>query len=233
MMSMERELTEYRALCASLGSLRENFIKKRQALLLLLEKTAERRLQALMLLAKANRLTRHLNGYQRQITGLSYHLGEIKTRIRAADSLVFMRKIEDVEILPGENLQGEFSPGEFSPETLLEAGPESLKRAELKRKGLVILGLIDRAKEKLLKLDFLELRCRELLLSINKALEAFRHEWKIIRKKIYPFGIFSLARRSWRRLLGNNYFFPRDLESISALGNMTGLVLKIADTKLA
>ncbi|MCL2472899.1 MAG: hypothetical protein FWF26_04405, partial [Treponema sp.] len=105
-------------------------------------------------------------------------------------------------------------------------------RAELRQKGLLILTMIDRAKRNLLQFDLLELRCRELILSINKALMAFHHEYRTIRRKIYPLGIFSLLLRSVRFLWGRTYFSLKDLGEVGALGTITGLVLKIADSQL-
>jgi len=103
---------------------------------------------------------------------------------------------------------------------------------ELKQKGLLLLSLIDDLRKKLLQLDILELRCRELMLSTDKAMEAFRHESRIIHRTIYPFGIFSLFYRTLRGLWGSAYFTLRDMESIAALGNITGHVLKIADSPI-
>jgi hypothetical protein len=212
-MSTENELSEYRTLCAFLISSNEKFLEKKQNIRLLLEKTARRRLEALMLIAKANRLTRHLTRHQRQVSGIGYHLGEIKIRLKQAAAPAFQPGAEEGEI-------------SFAP----ESGIESLSRLELKQRLLLLISLIDELKKKLLKLELLEMRCREFLLSIIKALEAFRHEWKIIRRRIYPFGIFSLLRRSVRSFFGSNYFYPRDMESISALVVITGLLLQIADS---
>jgi hypothetical protein len=210
-MITEKELTEYRSLCYSLAFLREKFRKKRQELRLILLEAAARRQEALLFLAKANRLTLRLNGCQRQIAGLPYHLSEIIKRIHNTKQVLFQ---VGVEMSPDE-IQG-----------------DCLDRRELKQKVLLILTMIDDVKKKLLQLDLMELRCRELLLSLGKAMEAFRHEWRGIRRKIYPYGIISRFCRFLNSLLGKAYFSFRDLEEIAALGNITGLVLKIADSPL-
>ena len=204
-MIAERELTEYRNLSLTLASLHEKFLVRRQELRRLLAETAYYKTKALLILAKANRLTRHLTGRQRQVSGLTYFLGDIKARVNQAGQVLVIQE----DIL------------------------NRLPRGEGHRQDcLVILGMIDTVKKNLFQIDLLELRCRELIISINKALEAFRHEWKIIRRKIYPFGIFSLLYRSVRRLWGNTYFSFRDMDDIAALGNITGLVLKTADSPL-
>ena len=207
-MITEREIAEYQTLRATLISLHEKFLKRKSELRRLLEETAVLRRNAFLTLEKANRLTRHLTGRQRQITGLSYRLNEIKARINRIN----------------QNYPVLFE--EIPP----DVREECRDRRELKQKELLFIGLIDRIRKNLLQLDLLELRCQELILSINKALEAFRHESRIIRRKIYPFGFVSLLYRSLRFLWGKSYFSTGDMEDVAALGAITGHVLKIADS---
>ena len=211
-----KEINEYLSLCATFRELEKKFAARKVELRRILEEVAVLKREALLILAKANRLTTHLTGRQRQMAGLSYHIGEIRARLNQVNegSLVLLR---------GDNQETEIIP-HFE---------ENCKnRAELRQKGLLILTMIDRAKKNLLQFDLLELRCRELILSINKALIAFHHEYRIIRRKIYPLGIFSLLLRSARFLWGRTYFSLKDLGEVSALGTITGLVLKIADSQL-
>lgn len=212
-MITDRELGEYRSLCASLASSNEKFLKRREEFRLLLEETIARRREALLVLVKANRITRHLTGYQRQSAGLTYFLGEIKARINQTTPVHF----------PPISLEGEALP---------DFWPVRMNSRELRQRGLALINLIDGVKKKILQLDLLELRCRELLLSINKALKAFCRESKLIRRKIYPFGIFSQIYRSLGNFFGKTYFSFRDMKELSALGNVTGFVLKIADSPL-
>ena len=220
-MITDKEMTEYRTLCAALAGLHEKYLARRQELRLLLEKTAALRRDTLLVLAKANRLTRHLTGRQRYITGLSYHPDEIKARIEKINQfnpvLQSSGGVDENKVLSGI---GDLPPRGNFP-----------SRRELRQKQLMIIEVIDTVKQNLLKLDLLELRCRELILSINKALEAFRYESRIIRGKIYPFGIFSIFYRSLRLLWGRAYFTSRDLDDVAALGKITGYILKIADPK--
>ena len=219
--AVDREFAEYQNLCASLGNLHENFLRRKQELRRILEESAARRRDALLVLLKANRLTRHLSGRQRQLSGLSYHLGEIKNRINQTKALIFQ----------GDD-EAETLPAAISAAIPAAIPAEFRNQRELKQKGLLVLSLIDTLRKRLLQLDLLELRCRELKFTIQKALEAFHHEFLNIRRKLFPFGIFSTLRRSLRSLSGNGYFLTGDLDEIAALGRITGLVLKIADSPI-
>ena len=219
-MISDKELTEYRILCTTVTSLHEKFIEKKDELRRILEETLIRRREALLVLAKANGLTRHLTGRQRQLTGLSYRLADIKLRINQSNPFFF------------KNLTGSIGENEVLPEIRPENQDGLICRRELKQKGLMLIALIDRIKKKLLQFELLEKRCRELILSINKALEAFRHESRAVHRKIYRFGFFSLFFRFMRRFCGGDYFAANDLDDIAALGHITGLVLKIADSPL-
>ena len=217
-MITEKELAEYRALCNTLDSLYGKLLKRKQELRKILEEAAARRRETLLFLARANRMTRHLTGSQRHSAGFTYNLCDIKTRINLLSPVLFKNSIEDTELT--NSVQAGIIRGDFN------------SSLELRQMAVSAIALIDRIKKQLLQLDLLELRCRELISSINKAMEAFRHEARIIHRNIYPFGVFSLLRRSLRSLAGSPYFSYRDMNHVSALGNFTGLVLKIADSPL-
>ena len=218
-MIAEKELTEYKALCAVLRELRGRFLEKKQELKKLLLETAMHRKDALKLLAKANGLTRYLTGRQRQVAGLSYHLGELKAKLNLAIS--FQNSQSDTVFATEEKNEIQLSI------------PEDCRSfPELKRNGLAVISMIDRVKKSLLQLDVLEMRCRELMASLDKALAAFRQESRRIRRNIYPLGFISFLCRFLRRAAGNTYFTFKDLGGIADLGSITGLVLKIADSPL-
>ena len=219
-MITDQEIDEFRTLYDTLASLHGKFLERKQELRRLLEETFALKKEAFTILAKANRLTRHLTGRQRQIAGLSYHLSEIKARVNTVNQNDPILRFDDT--VKGETL----------PEIRVGFQEDCRNRFELKQKGLLLLALIDRIRKNLLQLELLELRCRELILSINKAMEAFRHESRNIRRKLYPFGFLSLLSRFLRSLRGKSYFSPGDLGDISALGNITGYVLKIADSTI-
>jgi len=217
-MITEKDLAEYRSLCNTLNSLHGKFLKRRQELLKLLEETAARRREALLILARANRYTRHLTGGQRHTAGFSYQLCEIKERINQTGKILFKNAIEETEASGG--ITDKFIKEDYN------------SRLEFRQMVLAAIALIDRIKKQLIQLDILEMRCRELIASMNKAMEAFRHEAEIIRRKIYPLGVFSFLRRSLRNLFGSTYFSFGDMKDLAALGNITGMVLKIADSAL-
>ena len=208
------EITEYKNLHASLVSLHEGFLKKRQEVKFLLEETVIMKKNAFQVILKASRLTHHLTVYQRQVAGFSYHVGELKAKINRNIPVVVKNGAEEAENLP-------------------EIRENFKSRIELKQTGIALISMIDRVKKKLLQLNLLELRCKELICSIKKALEAFRYEYNEIRRKLYPYSFFSLIRRYLRKLRGETYFSHKDMPNLCALGNITGLVLKIADSPLA
>ena len=215
-MISEREIAEYKTLYEAHVSLDNKYQRKKEELQLLLEKTHALKKEAFTVLAKANRLTRHLTGRQKQITGLSYSLSELKTRvsfIQKNSLVVFREDNEKTEILPYER-------EEFN------------NSREIKQKGVLLTALIGRIRKNLLQLELLEMRCRELIISINKALLAFRYELRQIRKKLYPLGPISIFGRFLRSFFGKFYFSPGDLNEICALGNITSHVLKIADSSI-
>lgn len=221
------ELTEYRSLYAGLEVLYQKFLKRKEELRVLVEETAAHRKNAFEVLARANRLTRHLTGRQRQTSGLTYHLGELKARINRNTADGFHGGNGGpgkTDISGGDNTLPEIRVPEFRA--------ESLDRRELKREGLLLLNVIDLVRKRLLHFDLLEMRCREMILAIKKAVEAFCFEWNNIRRKIYPAGVFSFLRRFLRNRLGNTFFTSRDMEEVAALGRITGLVLNIADAPL-
>ena len=130
-MIAEKELNEYRALCAALQGLRRKFLDRKQELKKFLEETAARRKEALELLAKANGITRHLTGRQRQMTGLLYYPGELKARIKAANSFLNIGSGDD-KIDKNES------------RLLTPAIPEVCRSSpELKRNGLAVISMID------------------------------------------------------------------------------------------
>jgi len=216
-MITEKESNEYKALCAALLELRRKLLDRKQELKKLLEETAERRKDALELLAKANGITRHLTGRQRQMTGLLYYPGEIKAKINSINSLL---NVNSSEVKNDKN-------------EIQRPIPEGCRNSlELKRNEHVLMLMIDQIKKSLVELNVLEMRCRELIASLNKAMAAFRHESRRIHRNIYPLGFISFFFRFLRCLAGKTYFTFRDLNGIADLGNITVLVLKIADSPL-
>jgi hypothetical protein len=63
-------------------------------------------------------------------------------------------------------------------------------------------------------------------------MEAFRHEYALIRRRIYPYWFFSVFCKHLRRLRGFSYFSARELKELAGLGELTGHVLKIAGSPI-
>jgi len=236
-MITEDETADYRRLCATVNALREKFLRRKEELRLLLEETAALRRDTLLVLAKANRLTRHLTGGQRQIAGLTYHLSEINARIeRINRSMPLLFQSPGAPDGEKSHNDGVLLPeiGDLVSRDCMSGDCMSLEncrsRRELKQREIAIIKMIDSVKGKLLQLDLLEFRCRELMVSIKKALQAFRHESGIISRKIYPFGVFSRLHRAFRKIRGASYFSFRDMGDIGALAAITAAVLRIADS---
>jgi hypothetical protein len=197
----------------SLRELHQKYESRKEEIRSLLEETGALMHEAVLFLKKANRLTRYVTARQRQETGMRYHPSFFDSRLKGRDLLPLMpNKILD--------------HGEFPPE-LADPGGRELKLGELR-----MLRLMDILKKNLLALDLLEMRCRELLLSINKAQEAFRHEYALIRRRVYPYSFFSVLYKHFRRLRGFSYFSHRDLKELAVLGELTGHILKIADSPI-
>lgn len=216
-MTIEKEIAEYEALCAVFRSLHGRFLEKKEEIRRLFEETLVLKRKTFLVLAKSNRFTRYLTGRQRQICGVSYRLGEITERIKQVNRfspVIFDNKAED---------------GGFISEIAALPREEFRGRRELKQKGLAVLQMIDRVRKNLLQLDLLEMRCRELVLSINKAAEAFRFEYRNICRKLFPCGVLSRFGRALRNFFGRGYFSFGDMDDMAALGNITGRVLEIAD----
>lgn len=205
-MISEKNLAEYRALHAVLGHLRQQLVSKRQKVIGLMEETAIQQKKTLARLRKTNRQNRYLTCRQRELAKITYTVNIIPLVVNARANL----------------------PETRVPEIKVDC--QSLR--ELKQQELLILAMIDEIKKRLLQLEILENRCGEMILSMKKAMEAFNLESGIIRRKLFPLWVFSFLYRYGRRLFGKTYFTFRDLENIAALGELTSLVLKIANSPL-
>jgi hypothetical protein len=210
----ETEAAATHSLSASLRELHEKHERRKKEIRSLLEETGAIMRGAAAFLKKANRLTRYLTARQRQQAGILYHPSFFDSRLKG-------RAL--VPLIPNKTLDR----GEFPPELAEPGGRLERKPGELR-----MLRLMDALKKNLLTLDILEIRCRELLISIDKAMEAFRHEYASIRRRVYPYSFFSALYKHFRRLRGFSYFSHRDLKELAVLGELTGHILKIADSPI-
>jgi hypothetical protein len=220
-------------LCAALGELQKKYASRKSELRLLLERTQNLRRGALVALVKANRLTRHLTAHQRQVTGLTYRLAELKAKVSDLNPLVFQIASGDgVDNIPMDTTMFDITMVDNATLRDTQAVEKRYDVRELKKRGILLLTLIDDVRKKLLQLDVLELRCRELILSTEKAIQAFRHQSRFVFRAIYPFGFFSAFWRTVKSFFGRAYFSLRDMENITTLGNITKGVLKIAESPI-
>jgi hypothetical protein len=118
----------------------------------------------------------------------------------------------------------------FEPVPAPEPAAGFADRRELKIRELGVLSIIDRLKKTLLQLEVLELRCRELLSAIAKALEAFLREFKTVKRRIYPFSVFSRIRKSLRSFRGGVYYTHADIRELAALGVITVNIADMVET---
>jgi hypothetical protein len=210
------ELDQYFRLCAALKELGEKYERRRARLRLLLQEVSRLKQKTLAELGKAWRLTRHLTIPQNREMGLLLDSGEKPFRPGALSN--------DTPIdMAGALVKAAF----FSKAPLL---PEAFKnRRDLKAGEALVLSMIDDLKRGLLELDVLEMRCRELLASITRAMAAYRKEYRGILRRIYPFSIISRICKFLNKLAGNAYYSVRDVKELTALGSLTVNIVKMAE----
>jgi hypothetical protein len=210
---VEQKAAETDSINASFRELHEKYERRQKEIRRLLEETGVLTQKAVVFLKKANRLTRYLTARQRHETGIFYYPSFFDSRLKGNSLLPVSNKILDHdEVVPELAEHGR----------LREPEPEELR----------MLYLIDILKKNLLTLDLLEMRLRELVLSIDKAMKAFRHEYAFVRRRVYPYSFFSVFCKHLRRFRGFSYFSARDLKELAVLGELTGHVLKLADSPI-
>ena len=213
------ELAEYRSLCEVLAELCQRYEKQKANILLLLKKMTDVRQCLDRELGKTIRLSRRLSVLQRNQLGLLY----------APHGSFFTRNNENVR---NNEIDGIIFPlkMELEPAAVADLSETFKTLHELRAAVIRTVSMIDTVKKQLFRMELLELRLRELLFSIDKALEAYKYEWRIIRRKIYPLGVISICYKSLRELWGASHFSKRDLNELAVLGNLTGNILKMADS---
>jgi hypothetical protein len=216
-----KELGEYRLLCASLKDLHAKYEERKTRLRLLVEELEGLRRSTLRELGKAARLTRRLTPFQRNELGLLPGSGNGWVVPRA--QLTSSHKLS-------EKKQKELPS--LDPVSLSVPSDAYSNRRELKAGTLGLLSQFDELKKGLLQLDLLELRVRELILSINKAMKAYSHEYRVIRRRIYPVSILSRVGKSWRRLRGMTYFSSHDMKELTVLGDLTVNIVRMAESPI-
>ena len=212
---LRKELTNYFDLRLALGNLYMNHEKQKARVCLLLDELYKIRARLKKELGKTSRLSRHMTIMQKKQSGF------------LPESAEEYRFWERNEILLKPLLKPELSLIQIYGFQDDIKNTREIKAAEIK-----VITMIDEVKKKQLRLELLGMRIGELLVSINKAIEAYRHQWKQIYWTIYPLGIISILYKGIRKLLGAHYFTVRDLNGISVIGNLAGSIMKMANAPL-
>ncbi|PWK16494.1 hypothetical protein [Tumebacillus permanentifrigoris] len=104
---------------------------------------------------------------------------------------------------------------------------------EIEENMLQVVQINEQLNDNILKLEVIEMRSQELIVSIKKAEEAFTHELAVIYKQVYPIPLFSkLAKTLRKRLLRRNYFSNQDLQNIAYIGSIANEFATLIDTKV-
>ena len=213
---LREELGEYRRICDVYRELHERYEKRKALVLKLLEEAAEARRRAMLELGKASRITRRLTAYQRRELGFSLP-GELSGSGRAQGGAVSGKSEKTRNLAP--------SPPPLFPETFQN-------RRELRECEYRIVSMIDDLKNKLLRLSILEMRCREILLSLGKVMKAYDYEYRRAIKSIYPFAVISRIYKALRRFWGRAYFTGRDLAELAVIGRLGADIIKMAESPI-
>jgi hypothetical protein len=209
-----KEEEEYRFLYAAMVELREKCEERRAGVLKLLLELDELRENAVKEISRVNGLGRRLSAYHQREMGF--------LRVKAGK-----KKRPSAEPVVPLNDKG---AAMLEPVPAPAPAAGFANRRELKIREIETLSKINELKKTLLQLDLLELRCRELLVSIAKALEAFSHEFKTAKREIYPFSIFSRILKNFRSLWGGPYYTPGDLRVLATLGVLAVHIIDMAET---
>ena len=209
---LREELGEYPALCSVLQALRERHEEQKARIRVILNEIEDMRQRLVRELGKTYRLSRRLTSLQRKQLGFLYGNGVNS----------FWNK--------GKIVFQSWPPLKIQPEPVVvpELNNSYTNLRELRSAEIRILSIINAVKKEILYLELLELRFRELLISIAKSLEAYNHEWLKIRRMIYPFGIISICCKRIRELWGYSHFSRKDLEQVAVLKNLAGNILTMA-----
>jgi hypothetical protein len=215
---LERERERQESLRVFLEELSQKHERRKEDVLLLLEELMKTKGEALRVLGQTRVFIRHLTmGQRRNLGGPFLALPSGGPGIGREDG-AFLRSG-----LGGPGLCRSSRGG-----LLRDDRGEKKNLRELRQSQLVLLAMIDGVKKNLLRLDLLELRIGELILALQKASGAFSREYRSVRFRLFPLGLFSKLLRSLRRLFGAYYFSVRDCGELGTLGALGLSILEIA-----
>jgi hypothetical protein len=212
---------EYNLLWAALRELYEKEETRKARIRLLLEEVTELRRKTLRELGRISRLTRRLTAFQKKGMGLLLFPGEVPAAAPGKSGAPRKGAPDGAGKAP-----------DLAPSPALPAPPEFKNRRELKAGEIQILSMIDRLKKRLLQLDLLEMRCRELLLSIRRAMDAWEHEFRYVRRRVYPLGFLSVLYKHLRSLGGKAYYSSKDVKELTVLGDLAVNIGRMAESPI-
>jgi len=101
----------------------------------------------------------------------------------------------------------------------------------LRGEEIKIAEYINKIQGNLTAFNAIENRSKELIVSLQKSMDAFVYEYKAAKKHIFPFGIFSRLYKQVRKsVFKRPYYSDKDLLHIQNLGATTGMILKMVDS---
>lgn len=107
------------------------------------------------------------------------------------------------------------------------------KIRDIEEKILVVIKSIDDIENNIFEFDCLDIRSKELVVSIEKAIEVFDIEYKKVYCKLYPYGKHSNYIRLFRKhILRKNYFSKIDYKKICYIGGLATDFATLIDTKI-
>ncbi|MCL2832156.1 MAG: hypothetical protein FWD78_03210 [Treponema sp.] len=213
------DLADYNRLCRDFRELHLKYEEQKVRITCLLARTASQRRRLAAELGKAAALTRRLSGSQRRQLGMfhdPYH--NTKSGSPGTFSKAGAQADAALSLKP-----------EPCPLAAVENPDEYKNKKELKAAEIRIITMIDGIKKKLLRLQLLEMRLGELLISLDKSLQAYDHQWRRIKRGIYPLGIISVWFKCIRGALGGSHFTAKDIKGIAFLQELAGNILNMAE----
>lgn len=107
------------------------------------------------------------------------------------------------------------------------------KIKEIEKQMNKIIKSMDQIQENILKMELIEERSGEILLSLQKTREVFDGELKKVYKSIYPIPVISkLVKWIRKNVFRRNYFSTKDLEHIQYIGGLATDFATLIDTKV-
>jgi hypothetical protein len=108
----------------------------------------------------------------------------------------------------------------------------SKKIAEIQEAGVQAIKAVATYKQTLLSLNALQRRGDEVRGAVERAGDVYEREYHSAYSELFPWGIFSRARRTIRRIVGRPFFNDQDLRVISPLLQMAAALAQLVETKL-